>query len=139
MLSEKRLRANARRLQRAFKARYPQVLFGWSYKTNYLGAVCNVLHQEGSWAEVVSNFEYEIVGLLNKYLGISFTDNAGVSNDNRVFIYNNLMDMVNQRFAPSSLRLGSNGSEYYTNRPEEMAEYLQSIGITDFELKSVRK
>ncbi|MCW9047642.1 MAG: alanine racemase [Gammaproteobacteria bacterium] len=59
VISEKKLRANMRRLKRVFMARYPDVLFGWSYKTNYLGAVCNVLHQEGSWAEVVSNFEYE--------------------------------------------------------------------------------
>ncbi len=33
--------------------------FAWSYKTNYLSAVCDVFHQEGSWAEVVSGFEYE--------------------------------------------------------------------------------
>lgn len=59
VLSEKRLRDNARRLQRVFRARYPQVLFGWSYKTNYLGAVCNVFHQEGACAEVVSAFEYQ--------------------------------------------------------------------------------
>ena len=59
VISEKKLRANARRLQRAFKTRYPQVLFGWSYKTNYLGAICNTLHQEGICAEVVSAFEYQ--------------------------------------------------------------------------------
>lgn len=59
VVSEKKLRDNMRRLKRVFKSRYPDVLFGWSYKTNYLGAVCNVLHQEGSWAEVVSTFEYE--------------------------------------------------------------------------------
>ena len=58
-ISERRLRDNARRIKRAFATRYPRVQFGWSYKTNYLGAVCNVLHQEGSWAEVVSKFEYE--------------------------------------------------------------------------------
>lgn len=58
-LSERRLRDNARHIKRAFSTRYPHVQFGWSYKTNYLGAVCNVLHQEGAWAEVVSKFEYE--------------------------------------------------------------------------------
>ncbi|MDP2751737.1 MAG: alanine racemase, partial [Rhodocyclaceae bacterium] len=58
VLSEQRLRENARRMRRAFAARYPQVRFGWSYKTNYLDAVCAVMHQEGSWAEVVSEFEY---------------------------------------------------------------------------------
>ena len=58
IVSEKTLRENARRLRRAFATRWPRVRHGWSYKTNYLGAVCNILHQEGSWAEVVSEFEY---------------------------------------------------------------------------------
>ncbi len=97
----------------------------------------NVTDYDLNNQEVNSNFEDEIVTLLNKYLGISFTNNAGVSNDNRVFIYNNLMKMINQRFVPSSLRVGSHGNEYYTNRPEEMARFLNSIGVKDFELKSV--
>lgn len=59
VVSEQRLRRNMQRLKRAFSARYPSVIFGWSYKTNYLGAVCNTFHQEGSWAEVVSGFEYQ--------------------------------------------------------------------------------
>ncbi|MBY0576229.1 MAG: alanine racemase [Gallionellaceae bacterium] len=58
IVSEKTLRENVRRLRRAFAARWPRVRHGWSYKTNYLGAICNILHQEGSWAEVVSEFEY---------------------------------------------------------------------------------
>lgn len=41
------------------KTRYPKVQFAWSYKTNYMNAVCRIFHQEGSWAEVVSGFEYE--------------------------------------------------------------------------------
>lgn len=57
--SERRLRCNIRRLMRAFRHRYPDVVHGWSYKTNYTSAICNILHQEGSWAEVVSAFEYE--------------------------------------------------------------------------------
>lgn len=59
VISEKKLRNNMQRIKRVFSARYPDVVFGWSYKTNYLGAVCNILHQEGSWAEVVSEFEYQ--------------------------------------------------------------------------------
>jgi diaminopimelate decarboxylase len=58
IISERTLRQNVRELRRAFAARWPVVRHGWSYKTNYLGAVCNILHQEGSWAEVVSEFEY---------------------------------------------------------------------------------
>lgn len=62
--SEKKLRENTRRLKRAFERRYSLVTHGWSYKTNYTSAICNILHQEGSWAEVVSEFEYEKARLL---------------------------------------------------------------------------
>jgi diaminopimelate decarboxylase len=43
----------------AIKARYPKVKFGWSYKTNYLKAVCQTFHDLGAIAEVVSDFEYD--------------------------------------------------------------------------------
>lgn len=58
--SESRLRQNARRLREMFASHYPgKVIHAWSYKTNYTSAICNILHQEGCWAEVVSRFEYE--------------------------------------------------------------------------------
>lgn len=57
--SEERIRGNIRRIKKSFDTRWGDVVHGWSYKTNYLGAVCNILHQEGSLAEVVSRFEYE--------------------------------------------------------------------------------
>ena len=59
VISEKQIRRNYQSASRIFKTRYPKVQFAWSYKTNYMNAVCNVFHQEGSWAEVVSGFEYE--------------------------------------------------------------------------------
>ena len=59
VISEKQLRRNYQRLHDAFADRYPHVQMAWSYKTNYLGAVCNTFHQQGAWAEVVSGFEYE--------------------------------------------------------------------------------
>lgn len=58
VLSEKQIREDYRRIVRSFTTRYPKVQFAWSYKTNYLNAVCRIYHQEGSWAEVVSGFEY---------------------------------------------------------------------------------
>jgi diaminopimelate decarboxylase len=57
--SENTLRSKARSARRAFEKRYPNVQFAWSYKTCYLKAVCAVFHDEGSIAEVVSEFEYE--------------------------------------------------------------------------------
>lgn len=59
VLSERKIRDNFRAAKSIFETRYPKVQFAWSYKTNYLNAVCNVFHQEGSWGEVVSRFEYE--------------------------------------------------------------------------------
>ncbi|WP_024791698.1 alanine racemase [Lebetimonas sp. JS138] len=43
----------------AFSSRYPEVEFWWSYKTNYLDAICKIYHKLGSKAEVVSEFEYQ--------------------------------------------------------------------------------
>ena len=48
-----------RKAKKAFETRYPKVQFAWSYKTNYMDAVCRTFHQEGSWAEVVSGFEFD--------------------------------------------------------------------------------
>lgn len=59
VLSEQKIRQNYRAAHRAFSTRYPKVQFAWSYKTHYNNAVCNIFHQEGSWAEVVSGFEYK--------------------------------------------------------------------------------
>lgn len=59
VISERTIRNNYQSAVRAFATRYPKVQFAWSYKTNYLNAVCKVFHQEGSWAEVVSGFEYQ--------------------------------------------------------------------------------
>jgi len=59
VISEKQIRRNVQNAIRIFKTRYPKVQFAWSYKTNYVSAVCQIFHQEGSWAEVVSGFEYD--------------------------------------------------------------------------------
>ncbi|MHC4887723.1 MAG: diaminopimelate decarboxylase, partial [Planctomycetota bacterium] len=59
VFSEAQIRRTHRRMRRAFETRYPNVTFAWSYKTNYLGAICKVMHEEGSIAEVVSEMEYE--------------------------------------------------------------------------------
>ncbi|NDD28814.1 MAG: diaminopimelate decarboxylase [Proteobacteria bacterium] len=60
VISEAELRRRYRELDRAFRLRYPRTTIGYSYKTNYLSAICAVLRQEGAWAEVVSGFEYDI-------------------------------------------------------------------------------
>lgn len=59
VFSERDLRAKARRAKEAFGSRYKKSAFAWSYKTNYLNAICRIFHTEGWLAEVVSDFEYE--------------------------------------------------------------------------------
>ena len=74
VISERQIRRNFQNATRIFKTRYPKVQFAWSYKTNYINAVCNIFHQEGSWAEVVSVFEY------NKALGNGVPGNKIIFN-----------------------------------------------------------
>ena len=70
VFSEHSLRSQARHALQAFRSRYQDTHFGWSYKTNYLSAICQILHSEGWDAEVVSDFEYQKA----KKLGISGSD-----------------------------------------------------------------
>jgi diaminopimelate decarboxylase len=58
--SERVIREKHAEMMRAFSHRYPKVQHAWSYKTNYLQAVCTTFHRLGSWAEVVSAMEYEM-------------------------------------------------------------------------------
>jgi diaminopimelate decarboxylase len=57
VFSERNMRDRVRELRTALSRRIANFDLAWSYKTNYLGAVCKVFHQEGSLAEVVSGME----------------------------------------------------------------------------------
>jgi diaminopimelate decarboxylase len=59
VFSQKMLQSRYRDLHDSFARRYPKVRIAWSYKTNYLEAICRTFHKEGAWAEVVSPFEYD--------------------------------------------------------------------------------
>ena len=59
IFSERAIQKGMEDIKRAFSIRYPKVQMAWSYKTNYLDAICRIFHREGSWAEVVSGFEYD--------------------------------------------------------------------------------
>ena len=67
VFSEQSLVDRYRDLRDQLCLRWPKVRLAWSYKTNYLDAVCKVFHREGSWAEVVSEFEYDKA----RHLGVS--------------------------------------------------------------------
>lgn len=59
VFSERTIHRKFGQFERAFTTRYPDVVFGWSYKTNYLKAICAVMHSRGAHAEIVSKMEYE--------------------------------------------------------------------------------
>jgi len=54
IVSEKSVRNLYRSFRDAFTAPGLDTVIGYSYKTNYLPAVCAIFQQEGAWAEVVS-------------------------------------------------------------------------------------
>lgn len=59
VFSERIMVNRYRELRDLFSLHYPKFQLAWSYKTNYLDAVCKVFEREGAWAEVVSELEYE--------------------------------------------------------------------------------
>ena len=60
VISEERLRHDFRNFEQAFKSTKLKTQVAYSVKTNYLPAVCSVLREEGAWAEVVSEMEYQL-------------------------------------------------------------------------------
>ncbi|NPA87330.1 MAG: diaminopimelate decarboxylase, partial [Epsilonproteobacteria bacterium] len=59
VFSQRVIEEKYKEFKEEFTSRYPEVEFWWSYKTNYLDAICKVYHKLGSKAEVVSEFEYQ--------------------------------------------------------------------------------
>ncbi|MCB1735985.1 MAG: diaminopimelate decarboxylase [Gammaproteobacteria bacterium] len=64
LLSENALRAQYRSLRDLFVLGGVRTQIAYSYKTNYLPAVCAIFQQEGAWAEVVSGMEYQLARAL---------------------------------------------------------------------------
>ncbi|MCK5018862.1 MAG: hypothetical protein KAS32_17500, partial [Candidatus Peribacteraceae bacterium] len=47
-------------LTAAFSSRYEKLIIGYSYKTNYIPYLCNIIKDKGGYAEVVSRLEYDL-------------------------------------------------------------------------------
>ncbi len=65
LLSEKKLRNKYNEFKDAFTEEGIETIIGYSYKTNYLPALCSILKEEGAWAEVVADMEYKLARSLN--------------------------------------------------------------------------
>ena len=60
LLDMGRFRSNLLELKSAFAAIYPNFNIAYSYKTNYIPALCRIVDELGGYAEVVSDMEMEI-------------------------------------------------------------------------------
>lgn len=60
ILDEQKLEQNYARFYRSFSKRFPKVAVAYSYKTNYLPAICEKLRACGAWAEIIPGFEYHL-------------------------------------------------------------------------------
>ncbi len=128
VFSQKQMEEKYHTLYDAFSSRYPDVTFGWSYKTNYLNAVCKVFHSLGSIAEVVSEFEYQKARALGiegkdiiyngpykpkKYLKIAAEEGAKIHVDN-LFELNDLEEIADElgRTIPVAIRINMDTGVY---------------------------
>ena len=68
LMNEEQYITNVRSFVSAFKTRYHSVIAGYSFKTNYVPALCVIAKEEGAWAEVVSEMEYRLA------LSLGFTN-----------------------------------------------------------------
>ena len=60
LMDAEKYRRNINNFLAAFKKRYEKVVAGYSFKTNYVPALCKIALEEGVMAEVVSEMEYEL-------------------------------------------------------------------------------
>ena len=60
VVDRKKFEANFDGLTSAFTLRYQPFILAYSYKTNYIPYLCEIIKQKGSWAEVVSRMEYDL-------------------------------------------------------------------------------
>ena len=60
-----RFRKNLNDFLNAFKKKYEKTILGYSFKTNYLPALCEIARKEGCYAEVVSEMELELADKLH--------------------------------------------------------------------------
>jgi diaminopimelate decarboxylase len=60
MLDETAFRKNYDDITKAFGSRYEKFILAYSYKTNYIPYLCEIIKSKGGFAEVVSRLEYDL-------------------------------------------------------------------------------
>ncbi|MBT4963572.1 MAG: hypothetical protein HOI53_09065 [Francisellaceae bacterium] len=65
VVSKETIKQKVNHLKKIFNFPGYELVIGYSFKTNYLPGVCKVFLEEGCWAEVVSEMEYDLARRLN--------------------------------------------------------------------------
>ena len=60
LLDLEKFKKNYCEFKNAFVRIYPDTLISYSYKTNYIPSLCKIINEEGGYAEVVSEMEYDL-------------------------------------------------------------------------------
>lgn len=60
IMDGEKYRSNINGFLDAFRQRYDKIVAGYSFKTNYVPALCKIAKNEGCYAEVVSDMEFEL-------------------------------------------------------------------------------
>lgn len=60
IMNGERYQENIQNFLHAFRRRYERVIAGYSFKTNYVPALCQIAKMQGCYAEVVSEMEYQL-------------------------------------------------------------------------------
>ncbi len=60
IFDETAFRKNFDDIVKAFGSRYEKFILAYSYKTNYIPYLCNIIKSKGGFAEVVSRLEYDL-------------------------------------------------------------------------------
>lgn len=98
--------------------------------------------------ENIDSMMRDVAGILAKYTGTNSTKNAAVANDNMVILYNMLNSgefkkNISQMIPPSGMHQAydhdNNKAQYWTNNPDAMESFLNSIGVTNYSFKSTEK
>lgn len=71
IMDGEKYKSNVNEFLNAFRQRYDRVISGYSFKTNYVPALCKIAMSLGCYAEVVSEMEYELATSLG-YKNIIF-------------------------------------------------------------------
>jgi len=60
LINEEAFADNYDSIAKAFKLRHDKFILAYSYKTNYIPYLCNIIREKGGYAEVVARLEYDL-------------------------------------------------------------------------------